>query len=304
MFWPESDDEKARNALRQALFTLKRDLGSGEITLGTADLRLNPDVLTADVTEFDAALRADRFEDAAALYEGPFLDGVFLRESPEFERWADEQRIRLAREYDRALEKAAAAAAARGDMRSAATWWERRSAHDPLSGRVARLYMEALAAAGDRERAIRHAAVHAHQVRQELEAEPDAEVLRLADRLRETRGQPVTAEVPRSEAPSPLEETSQAVPAGGPEATKLVDSGAPASARWSADPAKLRLWAALGIVAVVGVVVAGRALSAKGPPVQPGLIALGRFENRTNDASLNSLADLAMSGIADAMTES
>ena len=27
MFWPESDDEKARNALRQALFTLKRDLG-------------------------------------------------------------------------------------------------------------------------------------------------------------------------------------------------------------------------------------------------------------------------------------
>ena len=300
LFWPGSDDEKARNALRQALFTLKRDLGSGEITLGTTDLRLNPAVLTADVTEFDVALRGERFEDAAALYGGPFLDGVFLRESPEFERWADEQRMRLSRQYDRALEKSAAAAADRGDLRAAANWWERRAVHDPLSGRVARLYMEALAAAGDRERAIRHAAVHAQLVRQELEAEPDPEVLRLAESLREANGKPGAADV-RKESQSPEGVSQAPIPAAGPDAT--TTSGA-MRASSSAVRVKARSWVALGIVAVVGVVVTARALSPKGSPVQPGLVALGTFENRTTDVTLNSIADQAMSGIADALTES
>ena len=305
LFWPESDDEKARNALRQALFTLKRDLGSGEITLGTADLRLNPGTLTADVTEFDVAIRAERFEEAAALYGGPFLDGVFLRESPEFDRWADEQRIRLSREYDRALEKAAAAAADRGDLRAAAHWWERRAVHDPLSGRVARLYMEALASAGDRERAIRHAAVHAQLVRQELEAEPDAEVLRLAESLREANGQPGTADARKPQSPQQLEAISpETVWISGTAAPVSLGSGVQAGAGSSAVRPKTRTWARLGVVAVLGVVVAVRVLAAKGPPVQAGLVALGIFENRTTDASLNSVADLAMSGIADAITES
>lgn len=304
LFWPDSDEERARNALRQSLFILKRDIGAGDITTGVSDIRLNTEVVTADVIDFETALRDGHFEDAAALYAGAFLDGVYLRESPEFERWADEQRTRLSREYDRALERAAADAAGRGDMRSAANWWERRSAHDPLSGRVARLYMEALAAAGDRERAIRHAAVHAQHVRQELEVEPDADVLRLADRLREAQGKPGTADARKSDSRGPEPSSQEPVPAGGPEATPSAGSVAWISTSGSGVRQKLRVWAALGVVVVVGAVVAVRAISAKGPPVQPGLVALGTFENRTTDAALNSLVDQAMSRIANALTES
>ncbi|HEU5303045.1 MAG TPA: hypothetical protein VFU40_00245 [Gemmatimonadales bacterium] len=39
--WPDSEPEKARGGLAQALYALKRDLGSDELFVGTRDLRLN-----------------------------------------------------------------------------------------------------------------------------------------------------------------------------------------------------------------------------------------------------------------------
>ena len=292
MFWPDSDEERARNALRQALFTLKKDLGAGEITIGVADLRLNSEVLSADVSEFDVAMRSGRFEDAAGLYRGSFLDGVYLRESPAFERWADEQRSRLSAEYGSALEKAAAAAAERGDARTAAGWWERRAAHDPLSGRVARLYMEVLAAAGDREKAIRHAAVHAQLVRQELEADPDPEVRLLADRLREAAepsAAPNATIVPAlSPAPMVVEEDASAV-------TDRPRSVPLSASRWMST--RQLVAAGIALAAIGGTLVAARAFATRSRPVQPGLVAIGFFENRTGDTTLTVLADMASTGI-------
>ena len=188
MFWPESDEEHARNALRQALFTLRRDIGDNELVLGGVDLKLNTSVLSADVTEFDLAVQAQRFEEAVSLYAGPLLDGVFVREAPAFERWLDEQQQRLSGAYARALETLATAASARGDAAGATTWYSRLATHDPLSGRVALRYMEALVAARDRERAVRHGALYAERVRSELDAEPDRDVLAYAERLRNSAG--------------------------------------------------------------------------------------------------------------------
>ena len=64
--WPDSDAEKGRNVLAQAVYALRRDLGAEQLFLGTSDLRLNPDVITSDVAEFRAALSAGRLEDAVA----------------------------------------------------------------------------------------------------------------------------------------------------------------------------------------------------------------------------------------------
>lgn len=293
MFWPDSDEERARSALRQALFTLKRDIGAGEITIGGVDLRLNTEVLSADVTEFESALRDSRYEDAASLYRGPFLDGVFLRESPEFERWADEQRTRLSAEFGRALEKAAAAAAAQGDARAAAMWWERRALHDPLSGRVARLYMEALVAAGDREEAIRYANSHAQLVKKELEADPDAELMAFADKLREepTRqadiilshiapddhvaGEVVSVE--KGQLPSRAESSADSKLVPGRRGT----AGTPGRSR--------RLISAVGALAfAIGVWMTVPKLL--GPtPTTVHRVLVAPFENRTGDSTLKDL---------------
>ncbi|HEU4523966.1 MAG TPA: winged helix-turn-helix domain-containing protein, partial [Gemmatimonadales bacterium] len=97
--WPESEPEKARNVLAQALYALRRDLGAEQLFLGTTELRLNPEVLTSDAAEFEAALGGGQLERAVGLYRGPFLDGFYINEAPEFERWVENQRADLAQAF-------------------------------------------------------------------------------------------------------------------------------------------------------------------------------------------------------------
>ena len=154
MLWSEAADERARKGLNQALYALRQELGGDEVLLGAQDLRLNPELITCDVSLFTAALKADRLEQAAAEYAGPFLDGFHLSDAPEFERWLEEERAELARDYCGALERLARRAADRGDRIGAVEWWRKLCAQDPLNARVAIGLMEALVAAGDRASAL------------------------------------------------------------------------------------------------------------------------------------------------------
>jgi DNA-binding SARP family transcriptional activator len=90
LLWPESDAEHGRNSLSQVMSLLRRELASDDVLRGTAELRVNADVLACDVIEFEQHIAADDLEAATELYTGPFLDGVFLKSSPEFERWVDQ----------------------------------------------------------------------------------------------------------------------------------------------------------------------------------------------------------------------
>ena len=123
LFWPESDADRARHALKQALHILRRDLREPELVVGTPILRLNPDVVTSDVQEFEQALAAGAPERAVAVYRGPFLHGLFPDGAPELERWIEGERIRLARRCADALERLASSASANGDHAAAVGWW-------------------------------------------------------------------------------------------------------------------------------------------------------------------------------------
>ena len=94
--WPESDEERARHALKQAVYSLRRELGAEEVIVGTASLSLNPVIITSDAREFEMAIAAGDLASAVAMYSGPFLDGFHLKDSTEFERWSGEQRARFA----------------------------------------------------------------------------------------------------------------------------------------------------------------------------------------------------------------
>jgi TolB-like protein/DNA-binding SARP family transcriptional activator/Tfp pilus assembly protein PilF len=184
LLWPESDAGRAKGSLKQAVHLLRRQLSEPDLLVGTAELRLNPDRIESDVQLFARALDAGDVEAAVALYDGPFLDGVYLDGTPEFERWADERRAELAGRYARALEELAGGAEARGDPLAAAGWWRRREAADPFNGRVALRLMRALEAAGDRAAAVRHARAHDQLLRDELGIPADPAILDLAERLR------------------------------------------------------------------------------------------------------------------------
>jgi len=104
LFWPESSQEQARHSLSQALHVLRDELGEAVImNRGGEDVAIDQAAISCDVVEFERAVDAGEHDRALKLYRGDFLEGWFIREAPEFERWLEDERTRL-------REKAAGAA--------------------------------------------------------------------------------------------------------------------------------------------------------------------------------------------------
>ena len=183
LFWPESDAARARHALSQWLFLLRRDLPTADVVTGAAELRVDRGSLRCDAVDFDEAIVRRDYARAIDLYTGAFLDGFFLSEAPAFERWAEDERARRHADASRAVEEVARSAEARGDEADAVRWWRRLSGLEPLSGRVAAELMRALARAGERAVAIAHAREHARLVERTLGHPPGPEVADLARQL-------------------------------------------------------------------------------------------------------------------------
>lgn len=198
--WPESDMAKARHSLSNALYALKKELGPDAVLPVGDDLRLNPSVVAADVTEFRDLLGSQDLERAVALYQGPFLNGFYLGDSPEFDEWLEVRRREYARWFAGALERLAQSEAGSADPLAVVEWWSRAVEHDPSNARIVVQLMGALEAAGDRARALRHAEQYVQLMRDEFEATPDPDVIHLAGELR-ARPVPGGTLVPRAQAP-------------------------------------------------------------------------------------------------------
>src|SRR2546428_7907356 len=186
--WPEADTGHGRSLLNQACYALRRDLHAAELFLGATELRLNPDVITSDIQAFADAVERGDPKQVAVVYVGPFLDGFYLRTAGEFERWVEDERSRLARQALDALESLATQAASAGDLKAAMKWWRRLTELDPLSAQAAVGLMRALDDAGERAEAVQHGRRYEAFVRQELGAEPAADVLALIQQLHHQTG--------------------------------------------------------------------------------------------------------------------
>ena len=185
--WPGGAPEQARHALEQALSAIRRALNVEALFVGTGTLQLNPTIFSCDVAEFEDAVTQHAAYRAVALYQGPFLDGFSIDGAPAYDRWIDEERARLQREYEKALEVLADAAADRNEHTVAVQWRRKLASVEPLSSRFAVGLIEAMIAAGDQAGALRSALVHEELVRQELDSEADAEVAGWIQRLRAGR---------------------------------------------------------------------------------------------------------------------
>jgi predicted ATPase/DNA-binding SARP family transcriptional activator len=186
LLWPEVDEARARAALSQALYALKRDTGVDDLVLGHDVLTLNSSVVSSDVANFEAAIARGESETAANLYSGQFLAGVFITEAVDFEHWLDGIRPRLSNAAEQALEHLAMDAESQHDFEAASNWWRRLLGLDALKTRAVLGLMETLVAQGDRAEALRTAERYAHRVRQELDGEPNARIMAYASSLRGT----------------------------------------------------------------------------------------------------------------------
>lgn len=95
MLWPDATPDRARRALTQTLYALRRECHE-HVVQGTSQLSIGPGVLGADVLDFITAAAIGDHARALELYRGPFLDGVSFPGAAEFDHWVDRVRRRLA----------------------------------------------------------------------------------------------------------------------------------------------------------------------------------------------------------------
>ncbi|MEZ4416702.1 MAG: BTAD domain-containing putative transcriptional regulator [Gemmatimonadota bacterium] len=283
LFWPESSDERARHGLAQLLYAIRKDLGEGAIVGSATMLRLAPSALATDVNEFRAAVAAGNLEQADALYGGPFLDGFYLRGSPEFERWVEEERGRLADRANGAVERLARQCADKGDAGQAVRWWTRLAGLRPLDSRVALALVQAHVAAGDTSAALRAARTHQVLVLDQLGVAPDASLSAYVERLRSR-----APAVPRpSTAPDESSPEPRPVPDVVPERSAPPGASIRATARGPASR-----WRRVVVGAGVAFAAAWGLFGSHGPAAgrgssDPFWLLVADVENDTDDDSFD-----------------
>jgi TolB-like protein/DNA-binding SARP family transcriptional activator len=286
--WPDADAENGRSFLSDSVYRINQALGGDVILTPGDELRLDATRLPSDIEEFEEALARGNPEEAVRLYAGPFLDGFFLPEAVEFERWTEGERERLAREYARALEALAVSAEQEGPPAAAVDWWRKLAAQDPYNSRVALRLMQSLVAAGERAAAIQHARVHEMMVRQELDIEPDTAVRTLAEQLKHDAGRvaanPVIATAAASAASTPDSATAAAAspPTDGARTISPVIHVAPRKIPHLVLAAVALAVVALGVTATI-IVRERRAVGSRTEPAALRTIAVLPFVNLSAD---------------------
>ncbi len=189
LFWPELDQEHARAALRQSLHVLRSALGADAmVSRGDEEIGLDFDRVWCDVTAFDRAVDGGEFGQALDFYRGNLLEGFFISDAPEFERWLESERARFAGAAARTARALAQSCERDGDLSTAVQWARRAVELAPNDEGLLRQLIAVLDRNGDRAGALQAYEEFAQRLDAEYEAEPAAgtKALLAAVRARET----------------------------------------------------------------------------------------------------------------------
>ena len=158
LLWPDHDPDAARNSLRVALNSLRRQLEPPGVAVGSVlvanrmTVQLSPDMFSTDVADFESALReeksaeseADRIsalERAVEVYRGPLLSGWY-------QEWIDIECARLGESYAAALRRLMAALTTSGEYERALEYALHAVRLDPLREEMNRNLMRLYAVLG------------------------------------------------------------------------------------------------------------------------------------------------------------
>ncbi|MDQ8165241.1 MAG: BTAD domain-containing putative transcriptional regulator [Gemmatimonadota bacterium] len=183
VFWPESNANNARNALRQTLSFVRGCLGEGSVTsVGVHGLAVAATV-ECDAVQFESLLDRDQREQALKLYRGEFLHGFHVAGSSEFTKWLDMRRSHLSQRAAKAAWDLSAEAETQRDFPAAAFWGKRALSHSPFSESEVQRLLRLLDRVGDFPGALRAFAGLERSLLAEFGARPTAETVRLAEEI-------------------------------------------------------------------------------------------------------------------------
>lgn len=185
ILWPDRSTQRARRALSQALYGLRKALGAGVLpNRGDEALVLDRRHVHCDVLEFHEMLDADRRAGALELYRGDFLDGFHVSRSPDFEQWSSSVRRDLQRTAQTAAVELAGVYEDEGRLTEAARWLRWTLDRDPTREQPLRQLMQVLVRSGERASALEAFRAQRHRLDRELGLEPDPETRELAEAIR------------------------------------------------------------------------------------------------------------------------
>ena len=288
LFWPELDQEHARGSLRQALRLMRRSMTAGALlTEGDDASALDRDMFWCDAVTFEELLDGGKEEEALALYRGALLDGFHLMGCLEFERWLEDERLRLKRRAAHAARSLAEQAEAQGNLAEAVEWSRKATAIVPNDETALRWLITLLDREGNRAGAIREHEAFAERLREDYEAEPAPETRDLiaSVRAREKANGSVLPSAPL---------TKHA-------AAAVTSVTVEARRSWRTRGRAVAAVVVLGAIVAVGanVIRNGRG---DAPALDPTRVLVDIFQNETGDPSLDPLGRMVTDRVTAGLT--
>ena len=186
LLWPSVASRLANHSLAQGLSVIKAKVAREAVLIQRSTVGLAPGWVDVDVLHLG---------NGDAGVDGPFLDGFEIPAARPFEDWKNECRARLLPQVRDCLVRQMDAARRIGDFVTVERRAERLQELDSLAEEGIRGVMEARAWAGDRSSALKAFARYEAQLAEDLGAKPGADLVRMADLLRDGRrsSRPVTS---------------------------------------------------------------------------------------------------------------
>ena len=198
LFWPESDSERARAALNQSLYVLRRALGPEVIAgRGAEEVGVAGPELACDAALFLDRLDEGNLSSALDTYAGELLPALHL-DSPEAERWLDQTRVDLRARALKAARDLGTEAEARGEVDLACERYRRALEIAPESESAARGLVENLWRGGHRTAALQAFERFQKRLSADYEVEPGGEFHRLVERIRGSEEPPGAPRIERA----------------------------------------------------------------------------------------------------------
>lgn len=184
LFWPDIDATRGRAALSRAVHYLRSALGDGVlVSRGDEELGIAGDRCTCDATRFRLLLDGNSPLDALALYRGDFMEGFFLSDAPELERWIESERQQLRAGAIDAARTLAISAESKGDVAMAVHWARQALSLAPYDEGILRRVLTLLQRSGERGVALELYQRFARRLHDDLELDPSTDTRALAESL-------------------------------------------------------------------------------------------------------------------------
>ena len=195
LLWPDSLPDAARKNLRNALWAIRKGLGTDVIQADADHIRL-VDTVWCDVRVFESGLSqakeqtTDSLQTTIDLYRGALLDDLIIADAPDYELWLSSSREQLGQLYLRGITTLVAAYRAVADWQAVVATARQALTYDNLREPLVRALMEAHTHLGERGEALRQYDKLQLILSQELGVEPLPETKALREAILSGQLQP------------------------------------------------------------------------------------------------------------------